>query len=150
MARTYDPFRDLFIDTTASTALAAMPMDLFKEGDEYVAEIDMPGVDPKTIDVDIDDRTLTIRGERSNKLGDKGKWMVHERPSGTFARQLNLGRTVALDKIDANYSDGVLTVHIPMAEEAKPRKVSVHHMDDHREIEGKVEEAPARKTAAKK
>ena len=87
-------------------------MDLIRTGDEYVAELDLPGVDPSTIDIDIDDRTLTIRAERKAREGEI-EWLSKERPTGTFARQLTLGYGVAVDKIDANYTDGVLTLTFP-------------------------------------
>lgn len=95
MARTFDPFRDLdrwFTDVARTPASAAMAMDLYKAGDNFVARVDLPGVDPGTIDVDIDERTLTIRAERKADAteGDL-RWLVRERPVGTFARQLTLG-----------------------------------------------------------
>ena len=142
MARTYDPFRDLdrwFADVSRTPASTAMPMDLYREGDAFRANIDLPGVDPATIDIDIDDRTLTIRAERPNLAPADRKWLVRERPTGTFARQLTLGYGVALDKIEANYADGVLSLCIPVAEEAKPRKVAVTHTATSQQIEGQVE-----------
>ena len=112
----FDPFRDLdrwlsngMVRTPASVG---MPLDLYRKGESFIARIDLPGVDPSTIDVDVEDRTLTVRAER---------------PSGTFARQLTLGYGLALDRISAQYTDGVLTLTIPVAEEAKPRKIEVTH-----------------------
>jgi HSP20 family protein len=105
----------------------AMPMDLYRSGDEFVAKIDLPGVDPSSVDVDIEDRTLTIRAERRDDVGDNVRWLSHERPTGTFARQLTLGYGVDLERIQANYSDGVLTLTIPVVEEARTRKIAVHH-----------------------
>jgi HSP20 family protein len=143
MARTYDPFRELdrwFTDVARTPATAAMPMDLYRDGEAFVACVDLPGVDPASIDIDIDDRTLTIRAERkAPTTSQEQKWLVHERPSGTFARQLTLGYGVALDKIVAEYSDGVLNLTIPVAEEAKPRKVAVSHTGAPTQIEGAVE-----------
>ena len=141
MATTFDPFRDL--DRVLSGALrtpasAAMPMDLYRTGEQFVAKIDLPGVDPSTIDVDVEDRTLTIRAERREQADDGVQWLSHERPAGTFARQMTLGYGVALDRIEADYSDGVLTLTIPVAEEAKPRKISVSHTGGHRVIEGEA------------
>jgi HSP20 family protein len=141
MATTFDPFRDL--DRMLSGALrtpasAAMPMDLYRTGDRFVAKVDLPGVDPSTIDVDVEERTLTIRAERREQADDDVQWLSHERPAGTFARQLTLGYGVASDQIQADYSDGVLTLTIPVAEEAKPRKISVSHAAGHQVIEGKT------------
>ncbi|WP_159624815.1 MULTISPECIES: Hsp20/alpha crystallin family protein [unclassified Actinomyces] len=139
MARTLNPFQDmdrLFTDLTRSPAAVGMPMDLFREGDTFYAEIDLPGVDPASVDVDVDDRTLTVRAERKATAGEgERSWLTRERPTGTFARQLTLGSRVALDRIEAEYSDGVLRLTIPMAENAKPRKISVAHGDNSKVIE---------------
>lgn len=142
MARAFDPFREMdrwFSDVPRTPASAAMPMDLYREGDAFVARIDLPGVDPGTIDVDVDDRTLTVRAQRKVDTTDEQKWLVRERPAGTFARQLTLGYGVALDRIGAEYRDGVLELMIPVAEEAKPRKISVAHSGGPTQIEGSVE-----------
>ena len=130
MATRRDPFREMerLFDAAmrqAPTSLA-MPLDLYRDGEEFVARIDLPGVDPASIDIDIEDRTLTIRAERPAEQRDV-QWLSHERPTGTFARQLTLGYGVAMDRIAANYADGVLTLTIPVAEEAKPRKIQVAH-----------------------
>lgn len=142
MARAFDPFREMdrwFSDVARTPAATAMPMDLFRDGDVFVAKIDLPGVDPASIDVDVDDRTLTVRAQRSAETGDEHKWLVRERPTGTFARQLTLGYGVALDQIQAEYRDGVLSLRIPVAEEAKPRKIAVTHGGGATQIEGSVE-----------
>ncbi len=143
MARSFDPFREMdrwFSDVARTPASAAMPMDLYRAGEEFVARIDLPGVDPASIDIDIEDRTLTIRADRRGEAaaGDQ-QWLVRERPTGTFARQLTLGHGVALDRIKADYSDGVLSLSIPVAEEAKPRKISVNHAGQHTAISADVE-----------
>lgn len=141
MARAFDPFREMdrwFADAARTPTSTAMPMDLYRDGDVFVTQIDLPGVDPASIDVDVDDRTLTVRAERKVEMTDSQKWLVRERPSGTFARQLTLGYGVALDKIEAQYADGVLSLRIPVAEEAKPRKISVTHSGGTTEIEGSV------------
>ena len=137
MATTFDPFRDLdrmLAGTLRTPASTAMPMDLYRSGDHFVAKIDLPGVDPATVDVDVEDRTLTIRAERREQADGDVQWLSHERPTGTFARQLTLGYGVAPDRIEADYSDGVLTLTIPVAEEAKPRKISVSHTGGHQVI----------------
>jgi HSP20 family protein len=141
MARAFDPFREMdrwFADAARTPTSNAMPMDLYRDGDVFVTRIDLPGVDPASIDVDVDDRTLTVRAERKVEITDSQKWLVRERPAGTFARQLTLGYGVALDKIEAQYADGVLSLRIPVAEEAKPRKISVAHAGGTTEIEGAV------------
>lgn len=112
---------------TAASASSGMPLDLFRAGDHYVLTMDLPGVDPGTIDVSVEDRTLTIRAERSPRTDPDVQWLARERPSGTYARQLTVGRGLALDTISASYEDGVLTLTIPVAEEARPRRIEVAH-----------------------
>lgn len=129
MNRRFDPFTEL--ERAVSSALrpgpssAAVPLDLYRQDETYVAAIDLPGVDADSIDVDVEDRTLTIRAERRAAEADDIQWLARERSTGTFARQLTLGAGLALDKITADYADGVLTLRIPVAEEAKPRKIQV-------------------------
>lgn len=133
VANRFDPFRDLDrlaerMFTSAvdlGQAMRAMPMDLYRDGDHWVLLCDLPGVDPATIDVDVDGRVLTVRAER--QAGPEGvEWLVAERVSGTFARQLTLGDGVDVEGISASYGDGVLTLTLPVAEAAKPRKIAVN------------------------
>ena len=125
MARTFDPFREIFGEASRTIG---MPMDLVRQGTTFVASIDLPGVDPASIDIDAEERTLTVRAQRSADPKVAGEqWLVRERPTGTFARQLTLGSGLALDKVEASYEDGVLTLRIPIAEAAKPRKIAVTH-----------------------
>ncbi|MDR2567116.1 MAG: Hsp20/alpha crystallin family protein [Bifidobacteriaceae bacterium] len=133
-AHPFDPFRDIdrvfgqFSRAAASEA-RVMPMDLYRQGDAFVVKVDLPGVNPDSIDIDVDDRTLTIRAERPaielDVSQDNNTWLSRERASGTYARQISLGPGLDLGRIDANYRDGVLTLTIPVAEEAKPRKIAV-------------------------
>ncbi|MDT3329910.1 MULTISPECIES: Hsp20/alpha crystallin family protein [Microbacterium] len=126
---TYDPFRD--IDRLASTLFDTrrgprrMPMDLFRDGDHYVLNADLPGIDPGSVDIDVDGQLLTIRAERTVGAADGVKWITRERETASFLRQLNLGQGIDTDAITATYSNGVLTVTIPVSEKAKPRKVEV-------------------------
>ncbi|MFC8796151.1 Hsp20/alpha crystallin family protein [Streptomyces griseoincarnatus] len=134
MATYWDPFREmdrmLSSLVTSARQSGGMPIDLFRTGDHYVLSMDLPGVDPGTIDVSVEDRTLTVRCERTQRSGDDAQWLVRERPTGTFARQLTMGRGLALDNISASYTDGVLSLTIPVSEEAKPRKIEVAHEAD--------------------
>lgn len=145
----FDPFREmdrLLGDVTRTPASVAMPMDLYRSGDTFVAHIDLPGVEPGSIDIDMDGATVTIRAERTTSADEDTQWLTRERAVGTFARQLTLGRGLATDQISADYSDGVLTLTIPVAEAAKPRKIAVQHStrDVPGEItEGATEEQPA-------
>lgn len=88
MARTFDPIREmdrLLSDVTRTPATVAVPMDLYREGDDYTVAVDLPGVDPASIDIDVDDRTLTIRAERAAKVAKEAQWLSRERAMGTFA-----------------------------------------------------------------
>lgn len=126
---TYDPFRDL--DRFASSLLESrrgprrMPMDLYRDGDHYVLTADLPGIDPGSVDIDVDGQLLTIRAERTLAAGDGVKWITREREAASFLRQLNLGQGIDTDRISANYNNGVLSVTIPVSERAKPRKIAV-------------------------
>lgn len=125
-----DPARlmDEMLGTLRETpSVAAMPMDLYRTGDHYVMHVDIPGADPGSIDVGVEDRTLTIRAQRTARTDADMQWLARERPAGTYVRQLTLGRGLALDAVEASYADGVLTLTIPVAEEAKPRRIEVQH-----------------------
>ncbi|HAQ59693.1 MAG TPA: heat-shock protein Hsp20 [Microbacterium sp.] len=126
---TYDPLRDL--DRLASSLFDTrrgprrMPMDLYRDGDHYVLTADLPGIDPGSVDIDVDGQLLTIRAERTLAAGEGVKWITREREAASFLRQLNLGQGIDTDNIAASYSNGVLSVTIPVSERAKPRKVEV-------------------------
>ncbi|WP_169164186.1 Hsp20/alpha crystallin family protein [Cellulomonas taurus] len=129
MATRFDPFQEMDRLMTqvlgADRAAAQMPLDLYRSGDHYVAHVDLPGADPGSIDVNVDDRTLTIRAQRTPRSEEGVQYLAKERPTGTYARQLTVGRGLNLDAISASYTDGVLTLTIPVAEEAKPRRIEV-------------------------
>lgn len=131
MLRT-DPFRDSFRDLDrltqqllgTSTRPASMPMDAWREGDRVVIEFDLPGVSAETIDLDVERNVLTVRAER---LPANGDWqlLAAERPRGAFSRQLVLGDNLDLDRVEAAYDNGVLRLHVPVAERAKSRKIEI-------------------------
>ncbi|WP_411700042.1 Hsp20/alpha crystallin family protein [Conyzicola sp.] len=129
MAVFFDPFRELdrvaanLLDTTQGPRL--MPIDLYRDGDHYILNADLPGIDPGTVDVDVDGQLLTIRAERTVRGHEGVKWLAQERPSGSFLRQFTLGEGIDGEKISANYDNGVLSVMIPVTERARPRKISV-------------------------
>ncbi|MET1044131.1 MAG: Hsp20/alpha crystallin family protein [Microbacteriaceae bacterium] len=127
MAMYFDPFREL--DRVAGNLLdrspRVMPMDLYREGDHYVLTADLPGVDPGSVDVDVDGQLLTIRAERTVRSEEGVKWITRERMGGSFLRQLTLGDGIDREKISAHYDNGVLSVMIPVSEKSKPRKVEV-------------------------
>lgn len=134
MATRYDPFVETArwmdqmmgaLRDSSATTVPAMPVDLYRAGDHYVLHVDLPGADPGSVDVNVEDRTLTIRAQRTGRAEDDVQWLARERAVGTYVRQLTLGRGLALDAITASYADGVLTLTIPVAEEAKPRRIEI-------------------------
>ncbi|WP_242089486.1 Hsp20/alpha crystallin family protein [Microbacterium lacticum] len=129
MATSFDPFSEL--DRLASVLLQSrpgprvMPVDLYRDGDRYILSADLPGVDPGSVDIDVDGQLLTIRAQRSAARADGAKWLLQERPAGTYLRQFSIGEGVDSANISASYEDGVLRLVIPVSERAKPRKVQV-------------------------
>ncbi|MGK5740611.1 Hsp20/alpha crystallin family protein [Micromonospora sp. URMC 103] len=124
-----DPFREIdrlaeqFFGTTARPAV--MHMDAYRDGDYFYAAFDLPGVDPDSIDCTVERNVLTVRAERRRPTDDKVELVAAERPMGIFTRQLFLGDTLDTDNLEAGYDNGVLTLRIPVAERAKPRRVPV-------------------------
>ncbi|GAA1125799.1 Hsp20/alpha crystallin family protein [Arthrobacter flavus] len=124
-----DPFREL--DRLAQQVLgtsarpAAMPMDAWQEGESFVVAFDLPGVDTNSIDLDVERNVLTVRAERSSSAPDGTELIAAERPRGVFSRQLILGDTLDTEHVKANYDGGVLTLRIPIAEKAKPRRIEI-------------------------
>ncbi|NIK58197.1 Hsp20/alpha crystallin family protein [Kribbella shirazensis] len=103
-----------------------MPMDAYRDGDQYVAVFDLPGISPDAIELDVERNVLTVKAERRPvELAEGAEMQVSERPLGVFSRQLFLGETLDADRIEASYDGGVLTLTIPIAEQAKPRKIAV-------------------------
>ena len=109
-----------------------MPMDAWREGDTFVVEFDLPGIDPGSIDLDVERNVLTVRAERPGLNGDR-ELIASERPRGVFSRQLILGDNLDTDQVGASYSAGVLTLRIPVAEQAKPRKIQISSEDTDRQ-----------------
>jgi HSP20 family protein len=103
----------------------AMPMDAYRDGDQFVVCFDLPGVHSDAIELDVERNVLTVKAERRPVSGDNVEMQVAERPLGVFSRQLFLGDTLDTDHIDASYEGGVLTLRIPIAEAAKPRRISI-------------------------
>jgi len=104
----------------------AMPMDAYRSGDQFVVSFDLPGVDPDAIELDVERNVLTVKAERRPvATGEHVEMQVAERPLGVFSRQLFLGDTLDTDRIDASYDAGVLTLRIPIAEKANPRKITI-------------------------
>ena len=100
-------------------------MDAFRHGDSFVVHLDLPGVDPSSIDVSIEQNVLTISAERHWESVEGDQVVANERRQGSYSRQLFLGNALDADKIHASYENGVLTLTIPVAEKAKPRKIEI-------------------------
>jgi HSP20 family protein len=134
-----DPFRDFdrIAQQVFGTAArpAVMPMDAWRAGDEFIVEFDLPGVDPGSIDLDVERNVLTVKAERPPAEASGGDIVAAERPRGVFSRQLVLGDNLDVEKVEANYNAGVLSLRIPVAEKAKPRKIEItSHGDGRRSI----------------
>ena len=134
-----DPFRDL--DRLAEAVFgtterpAVMPMDAFRHDGEFVIQLDLPGIDPDSIDLTVERSVLTVHAERK-RPDDDAERVVGERTYGVFSRQMFLGDTLDVDELEADYTDGVLTIRIPVAEQAKPRKISIDTTGSVRQISG--------------
>ncbi|MCV7419191.1 Hsp20/alpha crystallin family protein [Mycobacterium yunnanensis] len=145
----FDPFGDFDVltrglvnaQTGSNRSPRFMPMDLCKVGDHYLLTADLPGVDPGSVDIDVDGGTLTISAHRTARSEDSVQWLTNERFFGTYRRQLSLGDGVDASAISATYENGVLAVTIPIAERAKPRKVQIAHGGDRTSIEANTVDA---------
>mgnify|MGYP001121108877 CR=1 FL=1 len=134
-----DPFRELdrltqqvFGNSTGTWSRpTAMPMDAYRVGDEFVVAFDLPGVSPDAIELDVERNVLTVKAERRpTHETEHVEMQVAERPLGMFSRQLFLGDTLDAENISAHYDSGVLTLRIPVAPQAKPRKIEITHTEN--------------------
>jgi HSP20 family protein len=126
-----DPFREFdriaqqfFNGVGTATRPAVMPMDAWREGDKFLVEFDLPGIEPNSVEVDVERNVLTVRAERPMPA-EGSEYIASERPRGVFSRQVFLGDNLDTDKVEAGYHDGVLRLTIPVAEQAKPRKIAI-------------------------
>jgi HSP20 family protein len=139
MAISYDPFREL--DQLAQQFLSggrsprSFPMDAYKRGDDFFVHLDLPGVDPGSIDITVEGSNLTISAERRFNQHEEDEIVVSERPQGRFSRDLRVGTQIDADAIEANYDDGVLTLRLPVAAQAKPRRVEVRSSGQQKTID---------------
>jgi HSP20 family protein len=141
MLMRFDPFRDFDaawqeLAQASRQATRSFPMDAYRRGDEFVVHFDLPGIEPASIDLTIDNNVMTVRAERSFEQRAGDEILVTERPQGGFTRQLMLGDQLDTDRIQADYDRGVLTLTIPVAERAKPRRVEITTTDRSEPIPG--------------
>ena len=126
MLMKFDPLFDRLTDEMWSQRTRpGMPMDAYRKGDEFVVHFDLPGVESGAIDLTVEKNVLTVKADRRFEVGDGAEVLVSERPQGTHVRRVFLGEALDLENLKANYANGVLTVVIPVAESAKPRKVEI-------------------------
>ncbi len=135
-----DPFREfdrlsqqVFGNLGTATRPTAMPMDAWRSGDEFVVQFDLPGVDPGSVDLDVERNVVTVHAERPMLAGDQ-EMVAAERPRGVFSRQLILGDNLDVDNVAASYEAGVLTLRIPIAEKAKPRRITIATSNENHKV----------------
>ncbi|MFF9984827.1 Hsp20/alpha crystallin family protein [Streptomyces erythrochromogenes] len=139
-----DPFREMdrIVQQLSGTSgtwskPSVMPMDAYRDGEEYVIAFDLPGVSTEAIDIDVERNMLTVKAERRPVAkADSVKAELSERPLGVFSRQIMLADTLDTERIQADYDAGVLTLRIPIAERAKPRKISIGGESGRKQISG--------------
>jgi HSP20 family protein len=129
--RQFDRFAEQVFGTTARPA--AMRMDAWRQGNDFVVEFDLPGIEAHSIDLDVERNVLTVRAERRASTGPEVELVASERPRGMFSRQVILGDTLDSERIEASYQAGVLRLTIPVAEKAKPRKITISTPSNDRE-----------------
>jgi HSP20 family protein len=133
MLTRFDPFRDfdrlveqLTPLRSSTSASHPMPLDIARGAEGYLVEVDLPGIEPESIDLSVEGNVLTIRAHRASTRMDDMEVLATERPTGTFVRQLTIGDGFDMERIRADYVNGVLSVHLPVAETSKPRKIEVN------------------------
>ncbi len=139
----FDPFVDPFrqMDRLTNQLLSGtrtpmgMPMDVWQAEDGYHVALDMPGVDPGTVEITSERNLLTIRAERRTEVGQEARVLIAERPQGSFTRQLQVGEAMDTQNITASYSNGVLSLTIPVAQAAQPRRIQVQHTSGGQQID---------------
>ena len=138
----FDPFRDLdrlteqMMSGGGGGSPRSFPMDAYRRGEQFFVHLDLPGVDADSIELTAENNMLTVSAERRFESEDQDQVVIQERPQGQFTRQLLLGDSLDVDRIEANYENGVLTLSIPVAEQAKPRRISVGRSGGQQTIEG--------------
>jgi len=122
----FDPFRELDRLTQPMwNARATVPLDVYRKGERFVVRVDLPGIDPESLDLTIERNVLSIKADRSWMPAEGEEVLVAERPQGTFTRRLFLSEGLDADKISAQYEHGVLTVTVPVSDSAKSRKIAI-------------------------
>ena len=125
----FDPFQDFDRLTRQMLGTGrgprSMPMEAYRRGDQFVIHLDLPGVSPDDVDLTVERNVLSVRAERRSFWQEGDDVVVDETPQGTFSRQLFVGDNLDAGRLEASFDQGVLTLTIPVAEQAKPRKVQI-------------------------
>lgn len=122
-----------------------LSIDLAESNDEYLVKASLPGINPDDLEISYSNNILTIQGEvQEEKESEKSRYHLRERRYGSFSRSISLPSTVNADKIDASYEAGVLTLHLPKVEEAKPHRIQVKKGKEHKLIEGRMKQIAAK------
>jgi HSP20 family protein len=127
----YEPFQAfdrLTQELANETRARQIPVDAYRRGNEFKVHLDLPGVEPASIELTVENDVLSVRATRTWVRAEGDEIQMTERAQGEFKRQLFLGESLDRDHITASYEDGVLTVTIPVAEQAKPQKVEITHV----------------------
>lgn len=124
-----DPFRtfDRFFDNPGVVGTGTAAMDAYRVGDVVTVEFDLPGVDPASVDLQVERGELRLNAQRTREVPEGATYLVQERRDTKVSRRVMLGDNLDVDHVDAEFDDGVLTLRIPLAESAKPRQVEVRH-----------------------
>jgi HSP20 family protein len=143
MLMRFDPFRDAenrlqLFNRQMGAPPMTMSMDAYRDGDRFIVQFDLPGIDPGSIDLTVEKNVLTVRAERKWETRDDQEIVISERVQGSFSRQLFLGESLDAEHVEARYDNGVLTLSIPVAEQAKPRKVAITTSSDETEVAAKA------------
>jgi HSP20 family protein len=128
MLMRFDPFREfdrIGQQFWGQARTPLLPLDAYRSGDQFVVHVDIPGVDPDSIELTVERNVLVLKAERSWQPAEGAEVVTAERPQGSFTRQLFLGENLDVDQIQASYEHGVLTLRLPVAQAAKPRRVEI-------------------------
>jgi HSP20 family protein len=123
--REFDRMAEQLLGGARRGGAFSVPMDAYRRGDRFFVHLDLPGVDPDSVELTSEQNVLTVRAERRFASEEGDQLVVSERPQGTFTRQLFLSDALDADKIAATYDQGVLTLELPVAEEAKPKRIQI-------------------------
>ncbi len=130
MLMRFDPFREIDrfaeqVDQALRRTASSVPMDAVRHGDQVFINFDLPGVDPDSIDLTVERDVLTLKASRRFQRNEGDEVLANERPQGTYTRRVLLGDSLDTGRLEAAYDHGVLSITIPVAEQAQPRKIAV-------------------------